>query len=186
MTSLIIDGRFDEAEQYISSLKKSYSDVFIFNFLKSIFYLQNKEYEKALKQIKKVKSQDRLFIELKNTLVFWMELEQNQKTKNILVKNFKSNNSPGITLINKFLASKYIGDVELYKSYNLKILDSDSYVRYKVLSAWNLSNEGERDQALKILELALMKNSQNVLLKQSFKNFKLENYNILHFLILKK
>ena len=57
VTSLIIDGRFDEAEQYISSLKKSYSDVFIFNFLKSIFYLQNKEYEKALQQIKKVKIQ---------------------------------------------------------------------------------------------------------------------------------
>ena len=186
VTSLIIDGRFDEAEKYISSLKKSYSDVFIFNFLQSIFYLQNKEYEKALQQIKKVKSQDRLFIELKNTLVFWMELEQNQKTKNILVKNFKSNNSPGITLINKFLASKYVGEVELYKSYNLKILDSDSYVRYKVLSAWNLSNEGKKDQAFKILKLALNKNSQNVLLKQSFKNFRQENYNITSFFNSKK
>ena len=75
----------------------------------------------------------------------------NQKTKNILVKNFKSNNSPGITLINKFLASKYIGDVELYKLH-LKILYSDGYVRYKVLSAWNLSNEGKRSGA-KILKL---------------------------------
>ena len=155
-------------------------------FLNLSFIYKVNEYEKALKQIKKVKSQDRLFIELKNTLVFWMELEQNQKTKNILVKNFKSNNSPGITLINKFLASKYIGDVELYRSYKLKILDSDSYVRYKVLSAWNLSNEGKRDQALKILELALMKNSQNVLLKQSFKNFKQENYNISSFFNSKK
>ena len=36
-----------------------------------------------------------------------MELEQNQETKNRLVKNFKLTNS-GITLINQFLASKYI------------------------------------------------------------------------------
>ena len=49
-----------------------------------------------------------------------------------------------------------------------------------------MSNEGERDQALKILELALMKNSQNVLLKQSFKNFKRENYNITSFFNSKK
>ena len=46
VTSLIIDGRFDEAEQYISSLNKSYTDVFIFNFLKSIFYLQKKSTKK--------------------------------------------------------------------------------------------------------------------------------------------
>ena len=37
VTSLIIEGKFDEAEQYISSLKKSYSDIFIFNFLKIYF-----------------------------------------------------------------------------------------------------------------------------------------------------
>ena len=186
VTSLVIEGKFAEAEQYVSSLDEIYSDVFIFNFLKSIFYLKNEEYEKALKQIRKTNNQDRLFIELKNTLVFWVELEQKKKIKNTLVKKFKSNNSSGITLINNFLASKYIGDVELYKSYNLRILASDDYTRYKVLSAWNLSNEGERDQALKILELALVKNSQNVLLKQSFKNFKRENYNITSFFNSKK
>ncbi len=186
VTSLIVEGRFDEAEQYISSLNKAYSNVFIFNFLKSIFYLKNEEYEKALKQIKKVRSQDRLFTELKNILVFWIELEKNKKTKHTQVKEFKSINSPGITLINRFLASKYIGNVELYESYNLQILSSDGYGRYKILSAWNLSKDGEKDKALKILELALIKNSQNVLLKQSFKNFKKQNYHITSFFNSKK
>ena len=144
VTSLIIDGKFDEAEQYILFIKENLIQMYLYLIFLNLFLFKNKEYQKALKQIKKVKSQDRLFIELKNTLVFWMELEQNKKLKKYLVKNFKSTNSPGITLINKFLASKYIDDVELYRSYNLKILNSDSYVRYKVLSAWNLSNEGKK------------------------------------------
>ena len=181
VTSLVIDSRFDEAEQYISSLDKTYSDIFIFNFLKTVFYLKNQEYDQALRQLGKVKSQDRLFIELKNSLVFWIELKLNKKPRNILVKKFKSGRSPGITLINQFLASKYIDNNKLYKSYNFQILDSDSYVRYKILSAWNLSNEGEKKQALRILKLTLIDNDQNILLKQSFKNFSKKNYKITSF-----
>ena len=181
VTSLIIENRFDEAEQYISSLEKVYSDIFILNFLKSIFYLKNQEYDQALKQLETINAQDRLFIELKNSLVFWIELELNKKSKDTLVKNFKSGRSPGITLVNQFLASKYIGNKKLHKSYNLQILASDSYIRYKILSAWNLSNEGDTNQALRILKLALIENNQNVLLKQSFKNFKKENYKITSF-----
>ncbi len=181
LTSLVIEGRFDEAERYISSIDKIYSDIFIFNFLKSIFHLKNGEYEKALKELNKVRNKDRLFIELKNTLAFWIELEQINKNKDIQIKEFKSVYSPGITLINKFLASKYIGNTELYNLYNRQILASDGYERYKILSAWGLSKDGDKDQAIKILELALVKNNQNVLLKQSFKNFKQQNYNITSF-----
>ena len=81
VTSLVIEGKFTEAEQYVSSLDEIYSDVFIFNFLKSIFYLKNEEYEKALKQIRKTNNQDRLFIELKKILVFWKKLEKKKKNK---------------------------------------------------------------------------------------------------------
>ena len=181
VTSLIIENRFDEAEQHIFSLGKTYSDIFILNFLKSIFHLKNKEYDQALKQLGTVNTQDRLFVELKNSLVFWIELELNKKSKEILVKNFKSGRSPGITLVNQFLASKYIGNDKLYKSYNLQILDSDSYTRYKILSAWNLSDAGRKNQAIRILKLALNENNQNILLKQSLKNFKKENFKISSF-----
>ncbi len=186
VTSLVIDGKFDEAEKYIFLIDKNYSDLFILNFLKCIFFLQNQKYKNALEEIKKINSQDRLFTELQNTLIFWIELENGKEPENELIKNFQSVRSPGIALINQFLASKYIGNNKLHKAYNFQILSSDNYVRYKILSAWNESKEGRKDNSLKILKLALNKNSQNVLLKQSFKNFKKENYNITTFFDSKK
>ncbi|MAD14388.1 MAG: hypothetical protein CMI99_05565, partial [Pelagibacteraceae bacterium] len=66
ITSLAVDGKLDEAAQNIFLLDNLYAEVFVFDFIKSVFYLKNKEYEKASLQIKKLKSQDRLLIELKN------------------------------------------------------------------------------------------------------------------------
>ncbi len=186
VTSLIIDGKFEEARQYVFLLDKTHSKIFLFNFLKSIFYLKNKEYEKALTEINKANSRDRLFIELKNSLIFWIDLELTKKKKKNLVQNFKSDNSPGITLINQFLASKYIDDKNLYSSYNEQILSSDNYARYKILSAWNESKDGQKENSLKILKSALVKNNQNVLLKQSFKNFRSNNYKIANYFNSKK
>ena len=186
ITSLAIDGKLDEAAQNVFALDNLYENVFVFNFIKSIFYLKNEEYEKASLQIKKLKSQDRLLIELKNVLLFWIEIETNKTPKEKLIKSFRSVHSPGITLINQFLASQYTGNIKLYNSYNSQILASDKFVRYKILSAWNESKIGQKERSLKILKKTLINNSENVLLKQSFKNFKTEDYRIVNFYNSKK
>ena len=186
ITSLAIDGKLDEAAQNVFALDNLYENVFVFNFIKSIFYLKNEEYEKASLQIKKLKSQDRLLIELKNVLLFWIEIETNKTPKEKLIKSFRSVHSPGITLINQFLASQYTGNIKLYNSYNSQILASDKFVRYKILSAWNESKIGQNERSLKILKKTLINNSENVLLKQSFKNFKTKDYRIVNFYNSKK
>ena len=186
ITSLAVDGKLDEAAQNVFALDNLYENVFVFNFIKSIFYLKNEEYEKASLQIKKLNSQDRLLIELKNVLLFWIEIETNKTPKEKLIKSFRSVHSPGITLINQFLASQYTGNIKLYNSYNSQILASDKFVRYKILSAWNESKLGQKERSLKILEKTLINNSENVLLKQSFKNFKTEDYRIVDFYNSKK
>ena len=112
ITSLAIDGKLDEAAQNVFALDNLYEDVFVFNFIKSVFYLKNEEYEKASLQLKKLKSQDRLLIELKNALLFWIEIETNKTPKEELIKSFRSVHSPGITLINQFLASQYTGNIK--------------------------------------------------------------------------
>ena len=186
ITSLAVDGKLDEAAQNIFLLDNLYAEVFVFDFIKSVFYLKNKEYEKASLQIKKLKSQDRLLIELKNALLFWIEIETNKTSKEELIKSFRSVHSPGITLINQFLASQYTGNIKLYNSYNSQILASDKFVRYKILSAWNESKIGQNERSLKILKKTLINNSENVLLKQSFKNFKTKDYRIVNFYNSKK
>ena len=39
ITSLAIDGKLDEAAQNVFALDNLYEDVFVFNFIKSVFYL---------------------------------------------------------------------------------------------------------------------------------------------------
>lgn len=180
ITSLIINGNFDKAVRNVLKIEDKYSQIFIFDFVKSVHLLKNGQHQKALVQLKRIKSSDMLFNELINTLIFWIEIEKNKKFQKELIKNFRSDNS-GITLINQFLASKYTSKTDLYVSLNEKILFSDNFVRYKILSAWNYSREGQTNQSLKILKLALDQNNHNILLKQTYKNFKNKNYNISNF-----
>ena len=150
ITSLTVEGKIDEAAKYVFSLDNVYSDIFIFNFLKSIYFLKHKEYQKALVQLNKIDSSDNLFFELRNVLKFWIEIEKNKYSNKILIKNFRSSNS-GITLINKFLASKYINDNELQFLYNQEILNSNDFIRYKILLAWNKAIDNQKDYSLKMV-----------------------------------
>jgi len=79
------------------------------------------------------------------------------------------------------LASKYINDNELQFLYNQEILNSNDFIRYKILLAWNKAIDNQKDYSLKILQSALSQNNQNILLKQTYKDFKNRNYNITSF-----
>ena len=82
ITSLTVEGKIDEAAKYVFSLDNVYSDIFIFNFFKFIYFLKNKEYQKALVELNKIDSSDNLFFELRNVLKFWIEIEKiNIQTK---------------------------------------------------------------------------------------------------------
>ncbi len=180
ISSLIINGKFDQASKILLDVEENYSDIFIFHFIKTIYFLKQEEFHNASKQLNKIKSSDRLFNEFKKTINFWIEIKNSKDSKKKIIKNLKLTNS-GITLINQFLASKFISDEKLYETFNEKILNSDNFVRYKILSSWNFARDGKEKQSLDILNSTLNQSSQNILLKQSYKNFYNKNYKILSF-----
>ena len=57
----------------------------------------------------------------------------------------------------------------------------NNFVRYKILSSWNFARDGEHKQSLNILKSTISQSSQNILLKQSYKNLYNKNYKILSF-----
>ncbi len=179
ITSLVINGNLDEAAKLIFDTKDYYSNIFIFEFIKSIYYLKNNNYEKARNQFKNIKSSDPLFIELINSLDFWIRLEKTKNSSENIIKNINSRYS-SIKLINQFLSSKYTGNVELYNSFNKQILESENFIRYQIFSAWNLTREKKNRQALDILNSALLKNEKNILLRQSVIDLKQKNKKIIY------
>ena len=180
ISSLVVDGRLDEAAKLIFDTDKIYSNVFLFELIKSFYFIKHKKYNSALIQLKKVKSNDPLFLEFKNTLIFWLEIENYDKDKIDKIKNFRSRYL-SIGLINKFLSSNYINNSQLYNSYNNKVLNSDGLIRYQVFSAWNEKRLSNDKKAFEILENAISKNDKNLLLKQTIIDFKKNNNQFLSF-----
>ena len=180
ISSLVVDGRLDEAAKLIFDTDKIYSNVFLFELIKSFYFIKHKKYNSALIQLKKVKSNDPLFLEFKNTLIFWLEIENYDKDKIDKIKNFRSRYL-SIGLINKFLSSNYINNSQLYNSYNNKVLNSDGLIRYQIFSAWNEKRLSNDKKAFEILENAISKNDKNLLLKQTIIDFKKNNNQFLSF-----
>ena len=180
ISSLVVDGRLDEAAKLIFDTDKIYSNVFLFELIKSFYFIKHKKYNSALIHLKKVKSNDPLFLEFKNTLIFWLEIENYNKDKIDKIKNFRSRYL-SIGLINKFLSSNYINNSQLYNSYNNKVLNSDGLIRYQIFSAWNEKRLSNDKKAFEILENAISKNDKNLLLKQTIIDFKKNNNQFLSF-----
>lgn len=180
ISSLVVDGRLDEAAKLIFDTDKIYSNVFLFELIKSFYFIKHKKYNSALIQLKKVKSNDPLFLEFKNTLIFWLEIENYDIDKIDKIKNFRSRYL-SIGLINKFLSSNYINNSQLYNSYNNQVLNSDGLIRYQIFSAWNEKRLSNDKKAFEILENAISKNDKNLLLKQTIIDFKKNNNQFLSF-----
>ena len=55
ISSLVINGKLGEAAKIVSETERVYSDIFLFDFIKSVNFLKQKKYEVALSEIKKSK-----------------------------------------------------------------------------------------------------------------------------------
>jgi len=185
ISSLVINGKLGEAAKIVSETERVYSDIFLFDFIKSVNFLKQKKYDVALSEIKKIKSNDPVFQEFQNSLIFWIEIKDKSKNQSNAIKKFKSRNL-SIGLINKFLSSRYIEDLDLYNYYNKKILNSNELIRYQIVSAWNEKKIGNNKKALSILEYAFINDDRNLLLKQSIVDFNKNNNQVLLFFDPKK
>ena len=185
ISSLVIKGKLGEAAKIVSETEKVYSDIFLFDFIKSVNFLKQKKYKEALLEIKKIESNDPVFQEFQNSLIFWIEIKDKSKNQSNAIKKFKSRNL-SIGLINKFLSSRYIEDLDLYNYYNKKILNSNELIRYQIFSAWNEKKIGNNKKALSILEHAFINDGRNLLLKQSIVDFNKNNNQVLLFFDPKK
>lgn len=175
ITSLVIEGKIDEAANIINDLRNLYSNIFIFDFVHSIYLLKNKKFNKAIYFLNNIKNNDPIFEELKKSIYFWISIENKKFSHNELIGNFQSRYS-SISLINKFLSSKYVGNDILYEDFNNKILNSNNIIRYQILSSWNEVRLKNYESALNILNKALLQNDKNIFLKQSIKDIKNKDF----------
>lgn len=175
ITSLVIEGKIDEAANIINDLRNLYSNIFIFDFVHSIYLLKNKKFNKAIYFLNNIKNNDPIFEELKKSIYFWISIENKKFSHNELIGNFQSRYS-SISLINKFLSSKYLGNDILYEDFNNKILNSNNIIRYQILSSWNEVRLKNYESALNILNKALLQNDKNLFLKQSIKDIKNKDF----------
>ena len=175
ITSLVIEGKIDEAANIINDLRNLYSNIFIFDFVHSIYLLKNKKFNKAIYFLNNIKNNDPIFEELKKSIYFWISIENKKFSHNELIENFQSRYS-SISLINKFLSSKYVGNDILYEDFNNKILNSNNIIRYQILSSWNEVRLKNYESALNILNKALLQNDKNIFLKQSIKDIKNKDF----------
>ncbi len=175
ITSLVIEGKIDEAANIINDLRNLYSNIFIFDFVHSIYFLKNKKFNEAINYLNNIKNNDPIFEELKKSIYFWISIENKKFSHNELIENFQSRYS-SISLINKFLSSKYLGNDILYKDFNNKILNSNNIIRYQILSSWNEVRLKNYESALNILNKALLQNDKNIFLKQSIKDIKNKDF----------
>ena len=175
ITSLVIEGKIDEAAIIINDLRNLYSNIFIFDFVHSIYFLKNKKFNEAINYLNNIKNNDPIFEELKKSIYFWISIENKKFSHNELIENFQSRYS-SISLINKFLSSKYLGNDILYEDFNNKILNSNNIIRYQILSSWNEVRLKNYESALNILNKALLQNDKNLFLKQSIKDIKNKDF----------
>ena len=175
ITSLVIEGKIDEAANIINDLRNLYSNIFIFDFVHSIYFLKNKKFNEAINYLNNIKNNDPIFEELKKSIYFWISIENKKFSHNELIENFQSRYS-SISLINKFLSSKYVGNDILYEDFNNKILNSNNIIRYQILSSWNEVRLKNYESALNILNKALLQNDKNIFLKQSIKDIKNKDF----------
>ena len=175
ITSLVIEGKIDEAANIINDLRNLYSNIFIFDFVHSIYFLKNKKFNEAINYLNNIKNNDPIFEELKKSIYFWISIENKKFSHNELIGNFQSRYS-SISLINKFLSSKYVGNDILYEDFNNKILNSNNIIRYQILSSWNEVRLKNYESALNILNKALLQNDKNLFLKQSIKDIKNKDF----------
>lgn len=181
INSLIVNGQFDQAVKQVLKTEDKYENILLFDFIKVIHFIKAKDYDVALDLLRSLNINDLLFTELKSSLEFWILLEKaDELQKNQLIKNINSR-YPTIALINQFLASNYINNENLYNIYNKKILNSDNYIRYQILSSWNEIRNNNKKKAKQILKNLLTKDKKNILLKQSYLNFEKEDFRIINF-----
>lgn len=181
INSLIVNGQFDQAVKQVLKTEDKYENILLFDFIKVIHFIKAKDYDVALDLLRSLNINDLLFTELKSSLEFWILLEKaDEFQKNQLIKNINSR-YPTIALINQFLASNYINNANLYNIYNKKILNSDNYIRYQILSSWNEIRNNNKKKAKQILKNLLTKDKKNILLKQSYLNFEKEDFRIINF-----
>jgi tetratricopeptide (TPR) repeat protein len=181
INSLIVNGQFDQAVKQVLKTEDKYENILLFDFIKVIHFIKAKDYDVALDLLRSLNINDLLFTELKSSLEFWILLEKADEFQKIqLIKNINSR-YPTISLINQFLASNYINYANLYNIYNKKILSSDNYIRYQILSSWNEIRNNNKKKAKQILKNLLTKDKKNILLKQSYLNFEKEDFRIINF-----
>lgn len=181
INSLIVNGQFDQAVKQVLKTEDKYKNILLFDFIKVIHFIKAKDYDVALDLLRSLNINDLLFTELKSSLEFWILLEKADEFQKIqLIKNINSR-YPTISLINQFLASNYINNANLYNIYNKKILSSDNYIRYQILSSWNEIRNNNKKKAKQILKNLLTKDKKNILLKQSYLNFEKEDFRIINF-----
>jgi len=181
INSLIVNGQFDQAVKQVLKTEDKYENILLFDFIKVIHFIKAKDYAEALDLLRSLNINDLLFTELKSSLEFWILLEKADEFQKIqLIKNINSR-YPTISLINQFLASNYINNANLYNIYNKKILSSDNYIRYQILSSWNEIRNNNKKKAKQILKNLLTKDKKNILLKQSYLNFEKEDFRIINF-----
>ena len=181
INSLIVNGQFDQAVKQVLKTEDKYENILLFDFIKVIHFIKAKDYDVALDLLRSLNINDFLFTELKSSLEFWILLEKADEFQKIqLIKNINSRYST-ISLINQFLASNYINNANLYNIYNKKILSSDNYIRYQILSSWNEIRNNNKKKAKQILKNLLTKDKKNILLKQSYLNFEKEDFRIINF-----
>jgi tetratricopeptide (TPR) repeat protein len=181
INSLIVNGQFDQAVKQVLKTEDKYENILLFDFIKVIHFIKAKDYDVALDLLRSLNINDLLFTELKSSLEFWILLEKADEFQKIqLIKNINSR-YPTISLINQFLASNYINNANLYNIYNKKILSSDNYIRYQILSSWNEIRNNNKKKAKQILKNLLTKDKKNILLKQSYLNFEKEDFRIINF-----
>ena len=180
IVSLTVNGDLDEAANIIIATEKIYSNIFIIQFIKSVYYLKNKNLDKALFELQNLKTNDPLVNELKSNLIFWIDIDKKRNLSEKIIKNYKSNYT-NITLINQFLSSKYVQNNDLHKVYNKEILNSQRFVRYQVLTAWNNVREGNKKKALELINSALINNNKNLLLMQSAIDLKKNNKQFINY-----
>lgn len=177
----LINSELEKAADLVFDTDDTYKNVFIFNFVKAIYYLKEGNYNEASKELKKTGEPDLLFAELKKILNFWINIQQSSSSESEeIIRDFKSRYS-SISIINQHLASSFIKNEKLYEKYNAQVLKSENLVRYKILSAWNEIRNGNKSKALKIINESLKLNSNNLLLKQSYVNFMQGSDNIQDF-----
>ena len=168
--TLINLEKFPEAFNYAKSLEKKYADNFESNLITGIYYLKNKKYDLAKKSFKKLKiiSQNETLSGLVSiSLNNWVDLLSVNENEAI---NLFKNISPrfeNITKIQKtFAYCFYKSDLTQEKFKELTENEKTNLSRYSFFYANYLLSKGNKDEAVKTVNLTLKSYPHNLLLNQ--------------------